>query len=265
MVASMPPTTRPRNRPAMLATLLMPEGEPPLVGREGVGDDGAGVGGDEGAADALDDAHDDEPRGSRLPGHPVDAQEHRADGEDEKAQVVHADPAEHVADAPEADHQHAGHDEVAEHHPQQVEAVARHQRVEPDAPEDGRHGDEDDRRVDRGDEDAHGGVGQDHPLVAVARGDARTRLPAGGPAGLPGGPACGFAAGPPALSLSSGEDLPLRAARAGRAIDQPNVAAGGRWPIHPLGGRRARTADRSTIDSSSSTSCVHPRARGGAA
>ena len=68
--------------------------------------------------------------------HPVDRQEQRGDGVDDEAEVVDLHPAVHVAEAAEADDQHAGDDQVAEDHPQQVEAVGRHQRIEVDAAED---------------------------------------------------------------------------------------------------------------------------------
>ena len=43
------------------------EGQAALVGREGVGQDGAGVGEQECPADPLEDPHDDEPEGARRP------------------------------------------------------------------------------------------------------------------------------------------------------------------------------------------------------
>jgi hypothetical protein len=58
------------------------------------------------------------------------------------------------AEPAEADDQHAGHDEVAEDHPQQIEGVGRLQRVELDAAEDVRHRDQGDRGVERRQEHA---------------------------------------------------------------------------------------------------------------
>ena len=55
---------------------------------------------------------------------------------DDEAEVVHPHAAEHVAEPAEADDEHARDDEEAEDHPEQVEAVARLQRVELDAAED---------------------------------------------------------------------------------------------------------------------------------
>ena len=149
------------------------EGEAPLGRREGVGENGARVGGDKGAADALHHPEADE-IGSPGPAvHPVDAQQNGRDGKNEKAQVVEPDPAVHVAQTAEADHQHARHHEVPEHHPEQIEAVAGRQRVEVDAAKDGGHGDQHDRRVDHDQHHAHGGVGQGDPLVAVRFGTDR--------------------------------------------------------------------------------------------
>ena len=52
-------------------------------------------------------------------------QQQRGDRVDDEAQVVDLDPADHVAQAAERDDQDAGHDQVAEDHPQQVERVGR--------------------------------------------------------------------------------------------------------------------------------------------
>jgi hypothetical protein len=82
----------------------------------------------------------------------VEGVERQRDGperEDDEAEVVDADPAEHVAEAAERHDQHRGHHQVAHQHPQQIADVSRRERVEADATEDGRQRDEDDRRVDR--------------------------------------------------------------------------------------------------------------------
>src|SRR6202020_1056703 len=52
--------------------------------------------------------------------------------EDREAKVVHAYPAEHVAQPPERDHQHGRYDQEAHEHPQQVTGVTRRQRVDVD-------------------------------------------------------------------------------------------------------------------------------------
>ena len=155
--------------------LLMPERHPALVGGEGVGDDRRRVGQQAGAADALDDAEDDQVHRARRAGHPVDRQQQRGDGVDDEAEVVDLHAAVHVAEPAEADDQHAGDDQVAEDHPQQVEAVGRHQRIELDAAEDVGHRDQRDRGVERRQQDAERRVGERDPLVAILRGASLDR------------------------------------------------------------------------------------------
>ncbi len=81
----------------------------PLISGERVGDDGRGVGEEHGAADALADAHGDEPDGGRRAGEPGHGQKERERGEDDEAEVEDLDPAEDVADPAEGDHQHGEH------------------------------------------------------------------------------------------------------------------------------------------------------------
>ena len=150
-----------------------PEREPALVGGERVGEDRGGVGEQERGADALHDAEDDQPVGARTPVQPVDRQEERRDGEHEEAERVHAHAPVQVAEPAEADDEDARHDEEAEDHPEEVEAVARGERVEPDAAEDVGHRDEHDRGVDRREQHREGGVRERDPLVAVV--DLRPR------------------------------------------------------------------------------------------
>jgi hypothetical protein len=145
------------NVPLIPATLLMPSASP-LPRRERVGEDGARVADEERAADALHDPEDQQPERARAPGHPVDGQQQRRHGVDDEAEVVHPAPAEQVTKAADADHEHAAGHQVAEDHPQQVRAVAWHQRVEADAAEDVRHRDDHDRRVDGGQHAAAGGT-----------------------------------------------------------------------------------------------------------
>ena len=168
--ASRPPSTRPMNIPLTPTMLLMPERHPALVGREGVGEDRRRVGQQEGRADPLDDPEHDQVVAPGAPGHPVDGQQQRGDRVDDEAEVVHPHPAVHVAEAPEADDQHARDDQVAEDHPQQVEAVGRHQRIEVDAAEDVGHRDQRDRRVERRQQHPERRVRQRDPLVAVRAG-----------------------------------------------------------------------------------------------
>ena len=144
-----------------------PEAEPALVGREGVGDDGRGVGEEHGPAHPLADAHADEPDGRPRSVQPGDGQEDREDGEDGEAEVVHLHPAEHVAH-PAQGHQEDGQDDHEAHeHPQHVAGVGRGEGVELDAPEDGREGDEDDGLVDEDHQGAQGDVREGDPLVAA--------------------------------------------------------------------------------------------------
>jgi hypothetical protein len=85
----------------------------------------------------------------------------------DEAEVVHAYPAVHVPEPSQAHHKHAGDDHEAEDHPEQVEAVARGQRIDVDAAEHVRQGDQHDRDVDRRHEHAKRRVRQNNPLVTV--------------------------------------------------------------------------------------------------
>ena len=166
---------QPDEHPADADDVVDPERHPALVGREGVGDDRRRVREQAGAADALHDPEHDQVVRAGAAGHPVDREQQRRDRVDDEAEVVDPHPAEHVAEAAEADDQHARDDEVAEDHPQQVEAVGRQQRVEVDAAEDVRHRDQRDRRVERGEQDRERRVREDQPLVAVV-GDAARHI-----------------------------------------------------------------------------------------
>ena len=137
----------------------------PLVGRERVGQDGGGVRHQHGAAERLDDAESDQPQGPAGADQRINGQEDRRDREHDKAEVVDLHPAEHVAQPAERHHQDSLDEQVPDDHPQQVADVARRQRVEVDAAEDGRHRDDHDRGVDRRHRHAQGGVGQRDPLV----------------------------------------------------------------------------------------------------
>ena len=136
-----------------------------LVGRERVGEDRRRRRHQHRAADALNHPPADQPQRAAAEVERVERQRDRGEGEDDEAPVVDADPAQHVAEAAERDDQHRGDHEVAHQHPQQVTDVARRQRVEADAAEDGGQRDQDDRRVDGGQQGAQRGVGQHHPLV----------------------------------------------------------------------------------------------------
>jgi hypothetical protein len=104
---------------------------------------------------------------------PGDGEQQGEEGEDGEAQVVDPDPAVDVAQPAQGDHQHAGHHQEAEDHPQQVEGVPRLERIDPDPPEDVGQGDEDDGAVDRGHEHPQGGDEERRPLVARCPGRGR--------------------------------------------------------------------------------------------
>jgi hypothetical protein len=153
-----------------------PQRHAALGGGEGVGDDRGRVGEQAGAADALDNAEDDQVGGAGAPRHPVDREQQRGGGVDDEAEVVDADAAVDIAEAAEADDQDAGDDQVAEDHPEQVEAVGRDERVEVDATEDAGHRDQRDRGIERRQQHRQGGVGEGDPLVGVG-GVASTGTP----------------------------------------------------------------------------------------
>jgi hypothetical protein len=71
-----------------------------------------------------------------------------------------------------AHHEHRSDQQVAQDQPQQQAAVARHERVHAQTTEDGRQGDQQDRRVDRGHQHPQRGVRQHDPLVARTPGSA---------------------------------------------------------------------------------------------
>ena len=164
----------------MAATLLMPRPSPRWSSREGVGDDGRGVGEEHGAAHALADPHGDEPDRTLGPGEPGHRQEDGEDREDGEAEVEDLDPAEHVAHAAQADDQHGQHDHEAHQHPQHVAGVAGRERVEVDAAEDVRQRNEDDRLVDEHHQRAQGDGGEGDPPVMGRLGCQQ--VPGGGPA-----------------------------------------------------------------------------------
>lgn len=104
--------------PLMAATWFS-EGEAPLVGREGVRQDGRRVGEEEGPADALDEPEDDE---LPLPCHacpPREEEQQGTDGEDGEADVVKRHPPEHVGDPAEGDKEDGRGDVEPGEHPQE--------------------------------------------------------------------------------------------------------------------------------------------------
>jgi hypothetical protein len=140
---------QPHEQPADADDVVDPERHSPLVGGKRVGQDRGRVGQQEGTADPLHDPENDQIRRAGAARHPVDRQQQRRDRIDHEPEVVELDPPEHVPEPAEADDQHARDDQVSEHHPQQVDAVARNQRIELDAAEDVRHRDQRDRRIER--------------------------------------------------------------------------------------------------------------------
>ncbi len=134
----------------------------------------------------------------RVTGHPRDAEQQGEQGEDGEAEVVGAHPAVDVAHAAEADHQHAGDDQEAQDHPEQVERVARLEWIEPDPPKDVGQGDEDDGSVDGGHQHPERRDEQGDPLVVRGQvgGPSRWAAPNGGRSG--------------ALSVHSGSAGPVR-------------------------------------------------------
>ncbi len=139
-----------------------------LVGGERVREDGRRVGHQHGAADRLDDSETDQPQRALRSREGVEGQGESAEPEDREAGVVHPNAAVDVAETAESDDEHCRDDEVAHEHPQQVTDVAGLQRVQVDAAEDGREGDDDDGGVDGGGEHSDRRIRQRDPLVAVA-------------------------------------------------------------------------------------------------
>ena len=156
------------------------ERQAPLVRGEGIGQDGGRVADQEGGADTLHDASGDQPDGAGFTDERIDGEDERGGRVDDEAQVVDAYPAVEVTETPQAHHQHRRHHQEAKNHPQQVEAVAGRERIEVDAPEDVRHGDEHDGGVERRQQHSYGHVGESDPLVTIVE-----RADLGVPAGHP--------------------------------------------------------------------------------
>ena len=167
------------------------------------------------------------------PGHPVDREQQRGDRVDDEAEVVDLHPAEHVAEPAEADDQDAGDDQVAEDHPEQVEAVRGHQRIEVDAAEDVRHRDQRDRGVERRQQDRQGRVGERDPLVAVAASQRDHYTQAN----------CAVSLSHPGAIVAPMDDQVRRRPAGQRAAGRARPAdppAARRAPLPALPGRRAR-------------------------
>ncbi len=165
--ASRPPSTSPTNMPLTPTMLLMPSAMPRWLAGKASVMIAAAFASRNAAPMPCTTRKAIRYVGAGTTGHPVDRQQQRRDRVDDEAEVVDAHAPVHVPQATEADDQHAGDDEEAEDHPQQVEAVGGLQRVEVDAAEDRRHGDQRDRGVERRQQHAERRVRQRDPLVAV--------------------------------------------------------------------------------------------------
>ena len=233
--ARIPPRISPRNEPLKAAAWLTPRAMPRWFSGKASVRMAAELAMSMARADALEDAHDDQVHPGGVAGQPAHAQGEREEGEDGEAQVVHADPSVHVAQPAQRHHEHAGGDEEAQDHPEQVEALARLQRVDADAPEDVGQRNEDDGPVDRGHEHAQGGDEQGRPLVVVGqrrrsgRGGATRRVgprphqPGG--SGRPRRPVSGRAAA--AGETFDDATLPAAADRRPLALQRPSAAPSG--------------------------------------
>ena len=137
-----------------------------LGGRKGVGEYSRRGGHQHCAPDALDHAPSDQPDRAGAESERIERQRDRGDREHDEPEVVHPDPAVHVAETTEGHHQDCGHHQVAHQHPEQIANVARLQGVQADTAEDGRKRDQHDRGIDGGQQGAQGCIRQHNPLVA---------------------------------------------------------------------------------------------------
>ena len=180
----------PEDGPEAPADRVVAVGPAAPLGRVQVGDHRAAVGGDERPADALEDPKADD--GRLVPGQRACE---RAQDEDEEAHLVHAHPAEHVPEPPDLGGEQGDDEQVADDDPDD-----RGERyVQPSF--DLRKGEDDDRRVDGGDE--HPGHDHDHGEARVG-GDPRLSFGASwrrGPSPLHGQPL-----GPELVKLTVGRD-----------------------------------------------------------
>jgi len=167
------PSTRPTNMPAERRRCCsMPQRHPPLVGGEGVGVDDRGRvwPARKAAPIPCTTRKNDQVRGPGSPGHPVHGQHQRSECVDDEAEVVHLHSPVHVPQPDRGSRSDARHDQEAEDHPQQIEAVGRNQ---PDRRWMPRKMSgiaiSVNRAVQRGQQHPERDVRQRHPLVGVAR------------------------------------------------------------------------------------------------
>ena len=163
--ASTPPRMRPMKLPAIAATWLRPRAKPRLL---------AGNASVRIAVELANSIAPPTPCTKRqtishiAPGPPLNGSRQSAMAarvKIDEPEVVDPDAAELVAHPAEHHDEHGGDEHVAHQHPEQVADVARLERVELDAGEDGGQRDDDDRRVDRRHQHAEGGVVERHPAV----------------------------------------------------------------------------------------------------
>ena len=152
----------------MPAIWLMPMAMPRSCGGKASVSRAGAVGEEEGAADPLHHAKDQQLDAGLRAGARREDQQERAQREDGKAQVVQADPPEHVRDAAEGHQQGGGDHHVAHHDPEQEAGIARRHGVEGDAAKDRRQRDHHDAAVDACHQHPDRRVGEHNPLVAVA-------------------------------------------------------------------------------------------------
>jgi hypothetical protein len=133
-----------------------PHGQPELLAREGVGDQGGGVGEQEGAAHALHDPPEDE-----LGTAAGEAGAERGQREDHEAADVGVLSPEQIRQPPGRQHEHGRGDHVGEDHPDELEDARAQRALEVG------QGDDQRARVDRGQQHAQAGARQGPPLVVL--------------------------------------------------------------------------------------------------
>ncbi len=123
-------------RPGDGGHVVDPERQAPLVGRERVRQDRRRIRHEHRRPETLHDPHADQIGRSGSATQPVDRQQDRAQREDGKAQLVHPDSAEDVADTAERDDEHGSHDQEAHQHPEEIAHVAGSEWIDADTTED---------------------------------------------------------------------------------------------------------------------------------
>ena len=168
IATSAPPSTGPITRPTAATIRVRPHREPELVLRERVGDERGRVREQEGAADALGDAPQDQ---LHAVGGEAGAQ--RGEAEHDEAGHVGALAAEQVGQAAGAEHQHRRGDHVREDHPHECQQAGVQLALEVG------QGDDERARVDRGQEHPQARARQHPPPVVLVTGVDAGSPPAG--------------------------------------------------------------------------------------